>query len=99
MYTGIQVSSYSCIHVCRDTGMLVFMYPCMQGYGYPCIHVSMYPHIQVSSYSCIHVFMSKGLACHNSKAGYLIISDDVAWEDFYTHMKIKACKGASASEC
>jgi len=36
-------------------------------------------------------FSAEDLARHNAKAGYLILGDDVAWEDFYAHMKIKAC--------
>ena len=36
-------------------------------------------------------FSAEDLACRNPKAGYLILGDDVAWEDFYAHMKIKAC--------
>jgi len=31
------------------------------------------------------------LTRHNPKAGYLILHDDVTWEDFYVCMKIKAC--------
>jgi hypothetical protein len=38
------------------------------------------------------LFFSAGdLACCNPKAGYLILGDDIPWEDFYAHMKIKAC--------
>ena len=31
------------------------------------------------------------LTHHNPKAGYLVLCDNVAWEDCYVHMKIKAC--------
>ena len=34
-------------------------------------------------------FSAEDLACHD--VGYLILGDDIAWEDFYTHMKTKAC--------
>lgn len=36
-------------------------------------------------------FSADDLARRNPKAGYLILGDDVAWEDFYAQMKIKAC--------
>ncbi|KIK05665.1 hypothetical protein K443DRAFT_3674 [Laccaria amethystina LaAM-08-1] len=36
-------------------------------------------------------FSAEDLACCNPKAGYLILGDDIPWEDFYAHMKIKAC--------
>jgi hypothetical protein len=36
-------------------------------------------------------FSAEDLAHRNPKAGYLILGDDVAWEDFYAHMKTKAC--------
>jgi hypothetical protein len=36
-------------------------------------------------------FSAEDLARRNPKAGYLILGDDIPWEDFYAHMKIKAC--------
>ena len=36
-------------------------------------------------------FSADDLTRRDPKAGYLILGDDIAWEDFYTHMKIKAC--------
>ena len=36
-------------------------------------------------------FSAEDLARRNLKAGYLVLGDDVTWEDFYAQMKIKAC--------
>ena len=36
-------------------------------------------------------YLAEDLAHPDPKVGYLILGDDIAWEDFYTHMKIKAC--------
>jgi hypothetical protein len=36
-------------------------------------------------------FSAEDLAHCNPKAGYVILGDDIAWEDLYAHMKIKAC--------
>ena len=36
-------------------------------------------------------FLAEDLTRRDPKVGYLILGDDITWEDFYTHMKIKAC--------